>query len=134
MLAVRLSTRTPTLGAHIAASARFGSFTSNVHFDKIAREWRCKWSGDNDKASLSAAQAVLDKHKAAIKRIDGVVETKRVVCAGCLDFKVITNLSADKYGAWKEAGHAPEASLLAELDAIDGITDIETQTFTLVDF
>lgn len=33
--------------------------TSNVSFDTIAREWRCKWSADGDKASLVAAQDAL---------------------------------------------------------------------------
>jgi hypothetical protein len=33
--------------------------TSNVSFDTIAREWRCKWSADGDKASLIAAQDAL---------------------------------------------------------------------------
>eukprot|EP00420_Gonyaulax_spinifera_P021999 CAMPEP_0197891170 /NCGR_PEP_ID=MMETSP1439-20131203/27484_1 /TAXON_ID=66791 /ORGANISM="Gonyaulax spinifera, Strain CCMP409" /LENGTH=36 /DNA_ID= /DNA_START= /DNA_END= /DNA_ORIENTATION= len=34
------------------------SITPSVEFDTIAREWRCKWSGDDDKASLEAAQGL----------------------------------------------------------------------------
>jgi len=30
--------------------------TPNVSFDTIAREWRCKWSADTDKAALVSAQ------------------------------------------------------------------------------
>jgi len=40
---------------------------SNVSFDTVAREMRCKWSADNDKASLVACQDVLNKHLAALK-------------------------------------------------------------------
>lgn len=30
--------------------------TEGVEFETIAREWRFKWSADNDKSSLAAAQ------------------------------------------------------------------------------
>ena len=33
--------------------------TPNVEFDTLAREWRCKWVADDDKASLSACQDAL---------------------------------------------------------------------------
>lgn len=58
-----------------------------VEFDTIAREWRCKWSADNDKASLVAAQKAIDEILAQVKAVDGVVSVQRVVCGGCLDFK-----------------------------------------------
>ena len=29
-----------------------GTIVEGVDFDTVAREWRCKWSGDNDKKSL----------------------------------------------------------------------------------
>ena len=35
------------------------TITKGVQFDTIAREWRMKWSADNDKASLIALQRVL---------------------------------------------------------------------------
>lgn len=59
-----------------------------VEFDTIAREWRCKWSNENDKASLVAAQKAIDEILAQVKAVDGVVSVQRVVCGGCLDFKV----------------------------------------------
>ena len=34
--------------------------TSWPRFDNVAREWRCKWSADDDKASLNAAQQALE--------------------------------------------------------------------------
>ena len=43
------------------------NITDNISFDTIAREWRCKWSADNNKASLSALQDLLDKHTPALK-------------------------------------------------------------------
>jgi predicted TPR repeat methyltransferase len=100
-----------------------------VLFNRVAREWRCKWSADDDQASLVAAQKVLDKHLAALKSLDGV-EVQRVVCGGCKDFKVVTSVPAADFGAWENAAHAPEAEFLAELEAIDGISQVETQTYT----
>lgn len=107
--------------------------TDNVSAGSIAREWRCKWSADNDKASLTALQKVLDKHLPTLKSIGGVERVQRVVCGGCLDFKVITKLGAGEYGAWSDKDHAPEAEFLEEMKAIPGVSLVETQTFTLVD-
>jgi hypothetical protein len=108
------------------------TIAEGVEFDTIAREWRCKWSADNDKASLVAAQKALTAVLADVKKVDGVKEVQRVVCGGCLDFKVITSLSADTFGAWEAAEFAPEKAFLAELEGIDGISTVETQTFTLM--
>lgn len=49
-----------------------GTITTGVEFDTIAREWRCKWSEDNDKAALAQAQAELNKVLEAVKAVDGV--------------------------------------------------------------
>lgn len=67
------------------------TFAEGIEFDTIAREWRCKWSADNDKASLVEAQKVLDSVLDSIKNIDGFKKVDRVVCGGCLDFKVCTS-------------------------------------------
>ena len=40
--------------------------------DTIAREWRFKWSADDDKASLAAAQKLLTEHLATVKAVKGV--------------------------------------------------------------
>ena len=98
-------------------------------FDTIAREWRCKWSEDGDKASLASAQKVLEKYLPQMKARGSV---QRTVCGGCLDFKVNTSMGAEDFGAWEADGFAPESEFLAELGAIDGITSVETQTFTLM--
>ena len=62
--------------------------TDGVEFDTIAREWRLKWSPDNDKKSLAAVQQSLNIFLPAIKKIDGVQSVQRIVCGGCLDYKV----------------------------------------------
>eukprot|EP00543_Licmophora_paradoxa_P001388 CAMPEP_0202459248 /NCGR_PEP_ID=MMETSP1360-20130828/33900_1 /ASSEMBLY_ACC=CAM_ASM_000848 /TAXON_ID=515479 /ORGANISM="Licmophora paradoxa, Strain CCMP2313" /LENGTH=112 /DNA_ID=CAMNT_0049080229 /DNA_START=11 /DNA_END=349 /DNA_ORIENTATION=- len=108
------------------------TITEGVEFDTVAREWRCKWSSDNDNASLAAAQKALNDILKEVKAIDGCKSVQRVVCGGCLDFKVIVALSADTYGAWESAKFAPEESFLKKLGEIDGISTIETQTFTLM--
>jgi hypothetical protein len=65
-----------------------GTIVDGVEFDTVAREWRCKWSADNEKASLASAQKALDSVLAEVKAVDGVKGVQRVVCGGCLDFKV----------------------------------------------
>lgn len=64
------------------------TITEGVDFDTVAREWRCKWSPDNDKKSLAEAQKALNEILAEVKAVDGFKKVDRVVCGGCLDFKV----------------------------------------------
>jgi hypothetical protein len=64
------------------------TIAQGVEFDTIAREWRCKWSADHDKASLVEAQKAIDSILAEVKAVDGCKSVQRVVCGGCLDFKV----------------------------------------------
>ena len=52
------------------------------------REWRMKWSPDNEKAALVGAQQALAAVLPAIKALPGFQNVQRVVCGGCLDFKV----------------------------------------------
>ncbi|EEC49616.1 predicted protein [Phaeodactylum tricornutum CCAP 1055/1] len=121
--------------AQIAAnynSRTMNTITEGVQFDTIAREWRCKWSVSDDKKSLQEAQKALESVLADVKKVEGVKDVQRVVCGGCLDFKVMTSLPADKFGAWEEAKFAPEEDFLGKLKEIDGISTIETQTFTLM--
>jgi len=83
-------------------------------------------------ASLQAAQKALESVLAEVKAVEGVTGVTRTVCGGCLDFKVSTSLSADKFGDWEEKKFAPEADFLKKLEGIDGISMIETQTFTIM--
>merc|ERR1719420_40497 len=77
------------------AQRNFPSIVTGVEFDTIAREWRCKWSGDNDKKSLEEVQKALVEVMPKVAAVSGS-RTQRVVCGGCLDFKVVTSLKADK--------------------------------------
>lgn len=45
--------------------------TKNVKFDNIAREWRCKWATDADKASLTEAQKLLEEVLADLSSVEG---------------------------------------------------------------
>ena len=108
------------------------AITEGVEFDTIAREWRCKWSADSDKKSLQEAQKLLNEVLPTIMGLDGVKGVQRVVCGGCLDFKLITSLPIEKFKAWEVKEFAPEADFLEKLKKIDGISSVETQTFTLM--
>lgn len=101
------------------------------HQDTISREWRCKWSPDNDKKSLVEAQKALESVLADVKAVDGVKGVQRVVCGGCLDFKVVTSLPADKFGEWEAKGFEPESKFIEKLKSIDGLSVVETQTYTV---
>jgi len=64
------------------------TITDGVDFDTIAREWRCKWSSEDDKKSLAGAQKALNEVLGEVKAVKGFKKVDRVVCGGCLDFKV----------------------------------------------
>jgi len=102
-----------------------------VKFDNIAREWRCKWSDENDNASLMAAQALLDEVLPDLSSVEGVASVQRVVCGGCQDFKVVTKLLKKNFEDWEKAAFAPEADFLERLKKIPGVNFVETQTYTL---
>merc|ERR1719498_671136 len=44
-----------------------GAIAEGVEFDTIAREWRCKWSADNDKASLVQLQKTFERSSSCLK-------------------------------------------------------------------
>jgi len=104
---------------------------SNVKFDNIAREWRCKWSPDSDKKALVAVQEKLEEVLADLSSVEGVASIQRVVCGGCYDFKVITKLPAEAFAKWETASFEPEADFIEKVKGIEGVTAVETQTFTL---
>lgn len=95
-----------------------------MSFDTIAREWRCKWSADADKASLVKAQDELAAIIKDVKAVQGVKSVQRVVCGGCLDFKVVTALDVDSFGKWEEAKFAPEEAFLEKIKKIEGISQV----------
>jgi hypothetical protein len=91
-----------------------------------------KWTGDNDKASLAAVQKSLAAVLAEVKSVDCVKSVQRVVCGGCLDYKVVVALPADKFGAWEQKQFFPEEKFLTAVKAIPGVSVVETQTYTLM--
>jgi hypothetical protein len=45
---------------------------------------------------------------------------------------VIVALPADKFGAWEQKKFAPEEEFIASLKAISGVSNLETQTYTIM--
>jgi len=105
--------------------------TANVKFENVAREWRCKWDPASEKAALVAVQERLEEVLAELSSVEGVASIQRVVCGGCHDFKVITKLPAEAFGKWEAASFEPEADFIEKIKSIEGITAVETQTYTL---
>ena len=108
-----------------------GTITTGVDFDTIAREWRLKWSGDNDKKSLASVQQTLVVFQNQLKAIPGVKSVQRIVCGGCLDYKVIVALDAAQFGKWEQQKFAPEEQFINAVKAISGVSQVETQTYTI---
>jgi len=106
------------------------TIVAGVDFNTIAREWRCKWSEDGDKASLAALQKALDGANSKISAVAGLRDVRRIVCGGCHDFKVVMSMAADKFPAWEETKFFPEEEFLATIKAIAGVSAVETQTYT----
>ena len=130
---LRLSRHAAVAGKLLSFTRTMASITPNVHFDTVAREWRLKWTAENDKASLMKVQEALQEVEAKIKAVNGVKKVQRIVCGGCLDYKVIVALDAADFGAWGESKFAPEEEFLAACKAIPGVSSVETQTYTIMD-
>jgi len=106
------------------------SVCPGVEYDTIAREWRCKWSADDDKKSLAELQKTLEEVMPKVAAVKGLRDTRRIVCGSCNDFKVVMSLPADKFSAWEETKFEPEAEFLDAIKKIKGVTAVETQTYT----
>jgi len=101
-----------------------------VDYDTVAREWRCKWSEDSDKASLQELQKALTEAMPKISTEGNPRDVRRIVCGSCKDFKVVMSLPADKFSAWEEKKFAPEEEFLETIKKIKGVSAVETQTYT----
>ena len=102
-----------------------------MSFENVCREWRCKYTGDKATSeSLEAIAKVLDETLPEIKKISKDVKVNRLVCGSCLDFKLMITVPLEDFGPWEESGFAPEADFLEKITAIDGTSQIETQTIT----
>mmetsp|Transcript_1175 Transcript_1175/g.1656 ORF Transcript_1175/g.1656 Transcript_1175/m.1656 type:complete len:147 (-) Transcript_1175:132-572(-) len=102
-----------------------------MSFNRVCREWRCKYDGDKATSeSLEAVAKVVDDLLPEIKKASPDATVNRLVCGGCLDFKLMTTVPLDDFGPWEENGHPPEAEFLERIKAIPGISQVETQTIT----
>ena len=106
----------------------------NITFDKVAREWRCKYAADAsggpaDSASLKAAEELLQSYLPTLKALPNA-EVTRVMCGGCHDFKIVVNQPCADHDAWKASDYAPEQEFISKLSAIEGISAVETQEST----
>ena len=102
-----------------------------MSFDRVCREWRCKYTGDkSDSESLEAIAKVVDEYLPQIKAVSKDATVNRLVCGACLDFKLMTTVPLEDFGPWEEKGFAPEAEFLEKIKAIDGVSQVETQTIT----
>jgi hypothetical protein len=74
-----------------------------MSFNRVCREWRCKYDGDKDtSASLEAISKVVDEYLPELKKISDDVTVNRLICGGCLDFKLMTTVPLADFGPWEE--------------------------------
>jgi len=99
-----------------------------MSFNRVCREWRCKYDGDKTTSkSLEAISKVLDEKLPEIKKASSDIKVNRLVCGGCLDFKLMMTVPLEDFGPWEEAGFPPEKDFLEAIKAIDGVSVVETQ-------
>ncbi|CAJ1966595.1 unnamed protein product [Cylindrotheca closterium] len=103
----------------------------SMSFNRVCREWRCKYEGDKATSeSLEAISKVVDEYLPDLKKLSDGVKVNRLVCGGCLDFKLMTTVPLEDFGPWEESGYAPEKDFLEKIKAIPGVSQVETQTIT----
>lgn len=60
----------------------------SMSFDRVCREWRCKYEGDKATSeSLESIAKLVDEYLPEIKKVSDGVVVNRLVCGSCLDFK-----------------------------------------------
>merc|ERR1719331_2708469 len=97
-----------------------------MSFDRVCREWRCKYTGDKaTSTSLEEISKLVEEYLPQLKSVSKDATVNRLVCGACLDFKLMTTVPLDDFGPWEEKGHAPEEEFLAKIKAIDGVSLVE---------
>ena len=86
-----------------------------------------------DSKSLEAIGLVVKEYLPLLKKTSGGAIVNRMICGGCLDFKLKTTVPLGDFGPWEEKGFYPEEEFLTKIAAIDGVSGIETQTITNVE-
>lgn len=67
-----------------------------MSFDRVCREWRCKYTGDKATSeSLEAISNLVDEYLPKIKASSSDATVNRLVCGSCLDFKLMTTVSVN---------------------------------------
>ena len=84
----------------------------------------------SDSESLEAIAKVVDELLPEIKAVSDDITVNRLVCGGCLDFKLMMTVPLADFGPWEENGHEPESKFLEKIKAIEGVSQVETQTIT----
>eukprot|EP00930_Biecheleria_cincta_P097213 TRINITY_DN88934_c0_g1_i1.p1 TRINITY_DN88934_c0_g1~~TRINITY_DN88934_c0_g1_i1.p1 ORF type:complete len:158 (-),score=26.14 TRINITY_DN88934_c0_g1_i1:102-575(-) len=108
-----------------------GYVCPEIHYNTLAREWRCKWSMDDQKRSLTECQRVLERAVPALRKVHGLLGVQRVVCGDCHDFKIIVKMGIDSFQDWSGTQFYPEEEVIQGLYSIEGVSKIEVQTYTL---
>ena len=75
-----------------------------MSFNRVCREWRCKYEGDKATSeSLEALAKATEEFLPKIKDASDSVVVNRFVCGSCLDFKLQITQDLEDYGPWEEA-------------------------------
>lgn len=102
-----------------------------MSFNRVCREWRCKYTGDKATSeSLEAIAKVVDEYLPTIKATSSGMTVNRLVCGSCLDFKLMMTVPLEDFGPWEQKGFEPESEFLEKIKAIEGVSQVETQTIT----
>merc|ERR1719215_1956005 len=98
----------------------------------MAREWRCKWSEENEKKSLVLCQQVMAEVVIPqLRNTIGVLSVQRVVCGGNKDFKIIVKMGLDSFNDWAAHNFSPENEVVEALLSVEGVSEIAAQTWAL---
>jgi hypothetical protein len=74
-----------------------------MSFNRVCREWRCKYEGDKATSkSLEEIAKAVDELLPEIKKASKDITVNRLVCGSCLDFKLMMTVPLDDFGPWEE--------------------------------
>mmetsp|Transcript_35227 Transcript_35227/g.64358 ORF Transcript_35227/g.64358 Transcript_35227/m.64358 type:complete len:131 (+) Transcript_35227:56-448(+) len=105
--------------------------TEGVMFNQMAREWRCKWSDGTGNMTLPLCQKALMEVAAPVLQYVPGAQVQRIVSEERRDFKVIVKCTVNDFDLWKQTGFSPELEFLEALQSIPGVSEVESQTYTI---
>ena len=65
--------------------------------------------------------------------MDGLESIHRIACGECHEFKLIVTLHESDFAIWERDSFTFESDVLKQMEAIEGATKVETQTYTFTD-